>query len=1056
MDSAPQHLDKILGGRMPEAFTAADWAALGFQNIDRIRPEFLALFKRFEGTDAVLGALILRSIVRSCDPDQSFFQLQRWLEGGGEIDSAEGSEILLLDLLCTLFAATPALSNYLILHPARTRPVLLPVLERKISGGRAWRERIDLALAQAETYDDTLRILRHQRVECMLQIAALDLLGWSKLQDTTRALSDLADALIEVALLAAIERVRPRLGALPPRETVEDRTEVRGRYSTRVLRLPPATVPFTVFALGKLGGGELNYSSDIDLVFMCENAGETSGGNRSVDTFTYCAALAEEITQALDKHTVDGRAYRVDLRLRPHGSAGPTVRPFKNMLSYFQTEGRTWERQAWLKARPVAGDIAAGYRLLTELESFVYRRYLSLDAITDIQSLKKQIEQTVARRGETEDEVKLGRGGIRDVEFTVQFMQLLHGAEHPDVRGGNTMRALYDLKKEGLMNERDVQPLTNAYVFHRHVEHRLQLHGDLQVHLLPHDPAIRRRIARSLGYKDSAEGTAQSLFDAERAQHTSRTRNVFEKLFANLFREHAGPEGELSDQLLAPEPSLEKLAAILKAFGFASPESSARELVELGKERLLLAPPSRTRKFFASVAPALLKALAATGEPDAALGRFSSICGSLGAKSMFFQMLNENEWMLEMTVNLAAWSEFLTSTLVANPGLFDALVDSLQTGQSKSVAAMTAELQSIANAGDISDTLRAYRAGELLRIGVRDLIHEASLEQTQHELSDLAEAILNIQLAAVQREFAAQRGEVLNEHGKPVGFAVLGLGKFGGREMNYGSDLDVIYFFDGEGKTAKGESATAYFAEFAQTLMRAMKTATRLGSLYELDARLRPMGSKGPLALSLDYFRRYWKEGQLADWERLALTRVRLVAGDAAAGERAIHLVRTAVYSPLKDAHELARKVCEMRARLDESADTDDLKRGKGGLMDVEFIAQYLQLLHGPEYPPLRQASTEQALRGLMKFRKLSEDDGKALLTAHEFLRRMENRVRVVHGLSAHKLPQSKDALRKLALRAGYDDHDALPAEEKLAANYLTHSTTVRAIFERLVGPVKL
>jgi glutamate-ammonia-ligase adenylyltransferase len=579
--------------------------------------------------------------------------------------------------------------------------------------------------------------------------------------------------------------------------------------------------------------------------------------------------------------------------------------------------------------------------------------------------------------------------------------------------------------------------------------------------LLPHDPLVRRRIAQSLGYRDisatplAPAQLAQDLFDAERSRHTSRTREVFNRLFANLFRERAGIEGELSDQLLAPEADLKRLATLLTAFGFKDSGNSARELVDLGRERLLLAAPSRTRKFFASVAPALLKALSSTGEPDAALRRFSRICGSLGGKSMFFQMLNENAWLLKMTADLAAWSEFLTSILVANPGLFDALVDSLQTGESKTAAEMTTELESIATAGDITDTLRAYRSGELLRIGVRDLIHDASLEQTQNELSDLAEAILRTQLKHTQKTFAERRGTVKDANGKPVAFAVLAVGKFGGREMNYGSDLDVIYFYGGEGQAEDGFPATNYFAELVQELTRAMSRATQFGSLYELDARLRPMGNKGPLALSLDNFKRYWKEGQLADWERLALTRARLVAGDEGVGERALHAVRSAVYSPLKDTALLADEARHMRARLEDSADADDLKRGRGGVMDIEFIVQYLQLIHGPAFPPLRQASTDQALRGLLKFKKINPEDGQALMSAYEFLRRMENRVRVVHGLSEHKLPQDQDALRKLATRAGYEDRGSLRAEEILQADYRRHSQHTRAIFERLVGRVE-
>ena len=1024
-----------------------EWQAAGFLQPAAIHDGFAVLRARY-GLPPESERVLLQALSRSCDPDHAFFMLQRWLEAGGGAHVLSWTQPGFLNLLCALFAATPALSGYLIHFPERSGAILQAVLKREISGFLARRRLIQEHVRHADSFPTQLAALRRMRVECTLQIAALDLLGLSPLQDTVRALSDLADACVEVALDMAIERLRPRFGFIP---------NTRKAAATGGASRGSPSPPFVIFALGKLGGRELNYSSDIDLVFVHGGGEETSGTARPAEAGVYFTAVGEELIAILDRVTDDGRVYRVDLRLRPHGTAGPLVKSAREMLNYFQTEGRTWERQAWLKARPIAGDLELGEELLSSITPFIFRRYLSLDAISDMRALKRQIELSVARRGETDDEVKLGRGGIRDVEFTVQFMQLLHGGEHPHVRGGNTLRALYDLRREGLLADLDVEPLAEAYVFLRNVEHRLQLYGDLQVHRLPADPQARRRIARSLGYADRPQGgaepaAAQEAFEADRVRHTTRTREVFQRLFANLFRDSGGPEGELCDLLLAPEPDIRKLAALLPHFGFAASEASARELVDLSRERLILTAPSRTRKFFASIAPQMLKALAATGEPEDALRRFSRIAGSLGAKAVFYQMLNENPWLLKMTADLAAWSEYLTDILVANPGLFDELVDALQTGQSKTAREMAAELAQIAAGGDIADTLRAYRAGELLRIGVRDLIHSASLEQTQGELTDLAEAILRTQLEHSLRAHAQRRGMALGPDGKPVRFAVLGLGKFGGREMNYGSDLDVIYFYGGEGQTPDSLPAVSYFAELAQELTRSMAAATALGPLYELDARLRPNGSKGPLALALEDFKRYWMEGQLADWERLALTRARFIAGDEGVGERALHLIRSAVYSPLKDTAALSREVIAMRRRLEENADPDDLKRGPGGIMDIEFIVQYLQLIHGPAFPPLRQSNTEQALKTLVKFKKLSATDGGTLLGAYEFLRRMENRVRIVHGLSSHKLPQKIDALRKLALRAGYADAEGKRAEERLKEDFCRHARASRDVFERLLA----
>ena len=1122
----------------PENLSDADWSRFGFRDIASARAGVLAV-RSLPYIGCVDGRIesILACVAATCDPDQALLGLQRWLEAEGtHAISFDWHEERFLKILCMLFAATPALSEYLIRFPARAQPVIQPVIFKQVTGGAAWRRLLHESLAGNEgtgnegtdrTYCQSpsfqMATLRRMREECMLQIAALDLLGLCPMQDTVRALSDLADACVETALELAIEQLRHRYGQMPLTAAIGCRVLAVGNGNSLAngsqqpaasSQQPSIVPPFVIFALGKLGGRELNYSSDIDLVFAHAGSGVTVGGVHALEAQAYFTLLAEELIASLDKVTEDGRVYRVDLRLRPYGSAGPLVKTAEEMQNYFQTEGRTWERQAWLKARAIAGDLLLGNDLLSNLKPFIFQRYLSLDAIGDLQALKMQIELSVARRGESEDEVKLGRGGIRDVEFTVQFMQLLYGSEHTHVQTGNTLHALYQLRRGGLLTDQEIEPLANAYIFLRNVEHRLQLHGNLQVHKLPSDNVTRRRIALSLGYFDSpAEmrgqtvrpaGTssaemkglsgriaspfisAEEAFENDRLKYTTHTREVFERLFANLFRSGSGPEGELSDLLLAPQPDVQRIAAVLPKFGFPDSQSTAQELLDLSSEKLVLTSPLRTRKFFAAVAPKLLNALASTGVGDDALRRFSRLAGSLGAKAVFYQMLFENPWMLKMTVDLAAWSEYLTEILVANPGLFDELIDALQTGHSKSVNEMIEELTRITRGGEIADTLRAYRAGELLRIGVRDLIHDASLEQTQCELSDLAEAILRATLQYVVKGLRARQGaiepfaveslqnaqvlgnaapraaEITGQTIRPVslfisaagidslGFAVLALGKFGGREMNYGSDLDVLYLYEGEGQTSTGLPAVTYYAELAQELSRAMATATTLGSLYDLDARLRPNGTKGPLALSLDGFKRYWKEGNLADWERLALTRARFVAGDVGVGERAMHLIHSAVYSPLKDTTALAGEVWHIRMRLEDSADHDDIKRGRGGIMDIEFIAQYLQLIHGSSFPPLRHTNTEQALKALVKFGKLGASDGQTLLQGYHFLRTMENRVRIVHGLSAHTLPAKPEAIRKLALRAGFTDTDGKNAGTILLELYHRHTGQVREIFERV------
>ncbi|MBE7466934.1 MAG: bifunctional [glutamate--ammonia ligase]-adenylyl-L-tyrosine phosphorylase/[glutamate--ammonia-ligase] adenylyltransferase [Planctomycetes bacterium] len=1046
MDARDDAIFRMLDLGLPDHLPDEDWRRLGFRDPERVRQGLDRLRTRIDVARVleVRFADILRALSRSSDPDGAFGGLERWLEAGGAVSGPSPlawTEEPFLHVLCALFAGTPALSEYLMRFPGRTWAVLQPVLERKVTGGWAWRTHVRGAVLQASS---TARpaALRQARTESMLQIAALDLSGVSNLEHTVRALSDLADACIETALEASIENLRPRFGTALPREGVAD-----GEY--------PAPPPFAIYALGKQGGRELNYSSDIDLIFVFEGNGTTAGLGRAAPLRDYFTRLGEEVIALLDQVTEDGRVYRVDMRLRPYGSVGALALSTDETLAYLQSEGRTWERQAWLKARVAAGDKELGESLLKRAESFIFRRFLSLDAIGDIKNLKKQMEQLVARKGGTGDEVKLGRGGIRDIEFTVQFLQLLHGGQHPEVRTGHTLFALRRLRQQGLLTQFEADRLETAYIFHRQVEHRLQLHGDQQTHMLPADPAVRRRIARSLGYtdglgEDGQPASAEVVFERDRQHHVKRVRDLFEHLFANLFSEQQGPEAQLSDLLLAPQPEPAEIARLLPYFRYAPSPEAAKELIALGQERLALMNPSRTRKFFASLAPLLLKALAITGDPEGALRRFSRIAHSLGGKAVFYESLHENAWLLRLICDLAAYSEYLTDILVANPGLFDELVDALRIDQTKSLEAFEHDLEALAGGGDIADTLRAYRNGELLRIGVRDLMHSQPLELVQQEISDLAAGVLRAQLRHSQKAFEQKRGLCLRTDGKPVGFAILGVGKFGGREMNYGSDLDVLFFYDADGQTESGLPATNYFGELAQELMRAMAAHTRLGPLYQLDARLRPNGNKGPLAVELAVFEQYWKSGALADWEKLALTRIRKVAGDPRTGERAEHLIRSAVFAPLQSA-DLAQQVREMRKKIEAHAETDDLKGGRGGLIDIEFLVQFLQLKHGPALPKLRQANTREALGVLQKSRLLTPSDAQPLTEALEFFSLLGNRVRIVHGLSAHTLPQKPEDLQKLALRAGYFDAPDRTAGESLLEEFQRRTVQVREIFERVV-----
>jgi glutamate-ammonia-ligase adenylyltransferase len=464
----------------------------------------------------------------------------------------------------------------------------------------------------------------------------------------------------------------------------------------------------------------------------------------------------------------------------------------------------------------------------------------------------------------------------------------------------------------------------------------------------------------------------------------------------------------------------------------------------------VLLKTTRTRTNLAKCAPALFEALSRTPDPDLALGQFQRIVDSIGAKSLFYELLGETPSMLNMVVQLAVFSEFLTELLVRHPGMLDELMDSLQTGRARSHDEMAEDLSRLLEgAVDPDIILKSWQAGELLRIGTRDLLHAANLGETFRELTALAEVILE---ATVHRVWHS-RGDPQQAFGGR--FAVIGLGKLGGREMTYGSDLDLIMVHEGGSVAEAGR-----FVYLGQVLMRNISAVTEHGKLYDLDMRLRPMGRNSPLVPSLGRYREYARTS-LQFWERLALTRARCVAGDPEFGKQVETFCRNVALGLEEAIHDDAmlspeaarREVAHMRARIQESAPRESLKKGHGGLVDIEFIVQTLQVIHGAEHPKVRTTNTYDALHAIHAAGLLSDQTYSKLLDAYRFLRMVESRLRIVHGSSAERLPQQPEQLELLARRAGYESADETAAAQMLLDEYRYHTQTTRSIFEDLIGP---
>ncbi len=986
----------------------------------------------------LLGRLVGRLAARlpvTADPDRVLATLERFF---ATVRSPLAAAALFdrdpraLDTLLDIFAASPHLAEIVLADPEAWEEVRLG------QGRPETREALAAALAAEigppaaadrppPDLDVVSRALRRFKRRETLRIAYGDIVGRQRLETVTAQISHVADCIVAAALDAALDRVERQRGV------------PRGPDSGR------ATV--AVIALGKLGGRELNYSSDIDLVFVHSADGRVEGPKPCTNQ-EFFDRVAQETVRLVGEQTDLGIGHRVDLRLRPHGSAGPASLAIEPMLQHYEQAGRTWERQAWVKARCVAGDAALGGRLLAELEPWIYRRWLSRADISGIKALKRRIEQRAIRAGADAADVKHGRGGIRDVEFTIQFLQLLGGGDAAEVRTGNTLEAIRRLAATGGLTDQEREILERTYTLLRTVEHRLQILYDRQTHMLPASDEELARLATRMGH--GAGAAARERLRRELAEATALNRRILDHLLHDAFPEDAVPEPEV-DLVLDPEPSPAFIQEVLGRHGFRDVPQAHRGLVALGEEKVRFLSTRRCRHFLAAIAPALLAAIGRTPDPDATLANLGAVADSLGGKGVLWELFSFNPASLDLTVRLCSSSPFLARLLVSNPGMIDELLDSLLLERLPTPPALEASLDELCRGAVETDAiLHAYKASQQLRVGVRDILGRQDAETTTAALTGIAEAALRVvvrreEAALVERLGVPQRADGVRA--EPV---VLAMGKFGGREMNYASDVDVVFLYDHDGVAAPprgraaGTSNAHFFGELAQRTMRVFNTFGPQGRLYEMDSRLRPSGKSGPPAVSLDEFARYFApDGPAAIWERQALVKARPAVGSAAAVERLQGIIAEATFARDWTAAEV-ESIRRMRYRMEQGARASNLKRGPGGVVDIEFIVQTLQLVHGARMPAVR---TPETLRGLVALHAagLVPDERFAFLErAYRMLRAIEGRLRLLDAAARHDFPAAPEEQRKLAHLLGSARPDALVQEVQAT------TARIRAEFERV------
>jgi [glutamine synthetase] adenylyltransferase / [glutamine synthetase]-adenylyl-L-tyrosine phosphorylase len=868
--------------------------------------------------------------------------------------------------------------------------------------------RFELSSPDAASLDPAraTRRLAEFKSRSFLTIAIADLLGRWTVSDTVSAMSRLADDCIRAALMIA---------AMSLGETARQAGE------------------FCVIAMGKLGAEELNLSSDIDLMYVFN-------GPDAAQHQDAARRLGEALTGILA-----GNCFRVDMRLRPGGRNSPLVISLEGALRFYETLGQTWERAALLRARPVGGALELGNRLISELRRFIYRSYLDFDTLRQLREMKRRIEAESRSPDSLSRDVKLGYGGIRELEFIVQALTLIYGGRDPRLRTAQTLAALNRLGAYGYMRPQRAADLAAAYFFLRNVEHKLQVASGLQTHRLPASPRELQVLAARLGF--GKEPDAATVFSDALTAHRNLVAGLFREMLAG------GEDGPLPPASAAAESAwreaLDRHASSpsLQRLGFAHPEQSANnlELLVRGPEHLPM--PQRRHELLEALGPRLLDEIGALADPDLALLNLASFISAVGARTSFLALLEQHPATRRMLLGLFAASSYLSTLFIRHPDMLDTLVRSDTARLRRPRAELELELGELLTAASdfesCLDALRAFGHQEFLRIAIADLAGNLKLDGVQAELTNLAEALLRQGLALAVRE-------VGNRHIIPpeLKLCIIGMGRLGAAEMSYNSDLDLIFVYDLPGEIAAAGHEIA--SRIMQKLILVLEARTREGYAYKLDLRLRPSGNSGPLVTSLEGFRMYHRHSS-AVWERQALVRARVIARDEALGQLLERAREEFLFGRPLSASGVA-EIVAMRKRMENEIGAENhqrlnLKQGRGGLVDVEFIAQMMALRHGHEFERLRSRNTTQLIRASAETGLIGQDEAALLESDYRFLLQLENRLRIESDQPAWALPIDDEHLAPIARRMGLNGGNSAA---RLLYEVEERRSRIRTLFEKL------
>lgn len=977
-----------------------------------------------------LLTLLETHLARCLNPDLAFGTLQRFVSASlnpislGSLFEREPGE---LDALLKIFSVSRPMSDLLVRDPAAFE--LLRLTRGQAIDGGQLRDELRSEIGKLPDQRSALAALRRYRRRETLRIAYGDINRTQSATTVSEQLSFLADAICEAALNYARRQL-----------TVKHGTPLQsdGR---------PAR--FAILGVQDLGGREMSYGSPLSLWFLFDGHGK-SAGSKPIANEDFFDRLAGDFLSLIQEETELGSCYRVMTRLQPPPTEGRCVVRREEAHHYLDVLGRTRDRQTLIKARTIAGDRDLGDEFLTATEPWIYRRYLSRADVTEIKALKRRIERKSHRGGEDDRDPEHCRGGIRDIQAVVQFLQLLNGCDLPSVRAGNTLDAIQALHTTNCLRKQEADQLSDGYIYLRELQHRLQIRSAELSTCLPTDRKELSQLANSV----SECVNTDDVFATYRT-HIEQHHETLDRLMKDAFSDAPDNVTPEFDLVLDPNPPDDFIRTTLQPYRFENISAAYQHLTELGTERVQFLSTRRCRHFLSAIATPLLQEIRDTPDPDDALANLCRVSDSLGGKGALWELFQYSPATLKLYVRLCASSPYLSTILTSNPGMLDELMDSLMLERLPSRTMLEQTLSDwCRGASDIRPILHNFKNAQHLNAGVRDILGKEDIRDTTAFLADVAQVCVR---AVCDEQFQKQierYGEPWHEQeNRRCELALLAMGKLGGREPNYHSDLDVVFLYETEGTTrdprsrqsnSRSTSHRHFFSELAQRIAKTINQLGPQGRLYELDTKLQPQGESSQLATSLNTFAdAFTEDADNLVLARLSLCRSRTIYGPPAVCRRVEQVIREAIQAvPWQPSN--VQRIRQHRIDLEKNASQQNLKRSPGGLVDIDLLVETIQLANAAAHPELIGLGSFDGLKALQERQLLSGSDAEQLTLAYRYLRGVEARLRLLNTSARHDLPSQSNELAKLSYLLG--PTDVGPAETSIDIMH-----RVRQAFNRLL-----